>query len=149
VASFNQAGDLPHTAGRISRRFIKGIVAANRGRRGFTYTHHDLSKGENLPLLRFANRNGFRVNVSTESEAAADRAIAAGLPAVIAVPSTETRKTWHTPAGNAVLVCPAQRSDTKDVCKLPALREPGAPRGDRLCRPWHCQTQGRSGHRSR
>jgi hypothetical protein len=46
----NQAGDLPHSGGRISRRFIRGIVAANRGRRGFTYTHHDLSKGENLPL---------------------------------------------------------------------------------------------------
>jgi len=116
----NQAGDLPHSGGRISRRFIRGIVAANRGRRGFTYTHHDLSKGENLPLLRFANRNGFRVNVSTESEAAADRAIDAGLPAVIAVPSDETRKTWHTPAGNAVLVCPAQRSDTKTCanCQL-------------------------------
>jgi hypothetical protein len=116
----NQAGDLPHSGGRISRRFIRGIVAANRGRRGFTYTHHDLSKGENLPLLRYANRNGFRVNVSTESEAAADRAIAAGLPAVIAVQSDETRKTWHTAQNNVVLICPAQRSDTKTCsnCQL-------------------------------
>ena len=116
----NQAGDLPHSAGRISRRFIRGIVAANRGRRGFTYTHHDLSKGENASLIRYANRNGFRVNVSTETENAADHAIAAGLPAVLAVPSTETRKAWRTPAGNAVLVCPAQRSDTKTCadCQL-------------------------------
>ena len=117
----NQAGDIPHNGtGKISRRFIKGMVAANRGRRGFTYTHHDLTKGENLSLIRYANRNGFTVNVSTETEAAADRAIAAGLPAVIAVPSTETRTTWRTPAGNAVLVCPAQRSDTKTCsdCQL-------------------------------
>lgn len=116
----NQAGDLPHSAGRISRRFIRGIVAANRGRRGFTYTHHDLSKGENASLIRYANRNGFRVNVSTETESAADHAIATGLPAVLAVPSTETRKAWRTPAGNAVLVCPAQRSDTKTCadCQL-------------------------------
>lgn len=116
----NQAGDLPHTAGRISRRFIRGIVAANRGKRGFTYTHHDLSKGENASLIRYANRNGFRVNVSTETESAADHAIAAGLPAVLAVPSTETRRSWRTPAGNAVLVCPAQRSDTKTCadCQL-------------------------------
>ena len=114
------AGDLAHTAGKISRRYIKALVAANRGRRGFTYTHHDLSKGENLSLIRYANRNGFTVNVSTESEAAADRAIAAGLPAVLAVKSDETRKTWHTPAGNTVLVCPAQRSDTKTCsdCQL-------------------------------
>ena len=109
----NVSGDLAHTAGRISRRFLRGLTAANRGRRGFTYTHHDLSKGENLALIRQANRQGFRVNVSTESEAAADRAIAAGLPAVLAVPSTESRNTWRTAAGNAVLVCPAQRSDTK------------------------------------
>jgi len=116
----NQAGDLPHSGGKISRRFIRAIVDANRGRRGFTYTHHDLTKGENLPLLRYANRNGFRVNVSTESEAAADRAIEAGLPAVMACPSTETRNTWRTLAGNAVLVCPAQRSDSKQcaTCEL-------------------------------
>lgn len=114
------AGDLAHTAGRISRRYIRALVAANRGRRGFTYTHHDLSKGENASLIRYANRNGFRVNVSTETESAADHAISAGLPAVLAVPSTETRKAWRTPAGNAVLVCPAQRSDTKTCadCQL-------------------------------
>lgn len=116
----NQAGDLPHSNGRISRRFVRGIVAANRGRRGFTYTHHDPSKGENAALIRYANRNGFRINVSTETETAADHAISAGMPAVLAVPSTETRRSWRTPAGNAVLVCPAQRSDTKTCadCQL-------------------------------
>ena len=108
----NQAGDLAHTNGRISRRFIRGIIEANKGRRGFTYTHHDLTKGENLSLVRQANRQGFRINVSTESELAADNAIAAGLPAVITVPSNEERTTWRTPANNTVLVCPAQRSDT-------------------------------------
>jgi len=116
----NQAGDLPHTAGRISRRFVRGLTAANRGRRGFTYTHHNLTKGENLALIRQANRHGFRINVSTETETAADSAIAAGLPAVLAVPSTETRKTWHTAQNNVVLICPAQRSDTKTCanCQL-------------------------------
>lgn len=116
----NQAGDLPHTAGKISRRFLRGIIAANSGRKGYTYTHHSLTIGENLPLLRQANRQGFTVNVSTESEAAADSAIAAGLPAVLTVPSDETRTTWQTAAGNRVLVCPAQRSDTKTCadCQL-------------------------------
>ena len=116
----NQAGDLPHTGGKLSRRFVRAIVDANRGRRGFTYTHHDPTKGENAALIRYANRNGFRVNVSTETEAAADRAIAAGMPAVLAVPSTEARTSWRTPAGNAVLVRPAQRSDTKTCsnCQL-------------------------------
>lgn len=116
----NQAGDLPHTAGKISRRFMRAIIAANSGRKGYTYTHHSLTIGENLPLLRQANRQGFTVNVSTESEAAADSAIASGLPAVLTVPSDETRTTWQTAAGNRILVCPAQRSDTKTCadCQL-------------------------------
>lgn len=107
----NQAGDLPHVAGKISRRFIKAIVDANRGRRGFTYTHHDLHKGENLALVRYANRSGFRINISTESESAADSAVAAGLPAVLAVSSNEERTHWRTAAGNVVTVCPAQRKE--------------------------------------
>jgi len=116
----NQAGDLPHTAGRISRRFMRAIIAANRGRLGYTYTHHSLNVGENLQLLRQANRQGFTVNVSTESESAADSVIASGLPAVMTVPSGETRTTWQTAGGNRVLVCPAQRSDTKTCsdCQL-------------------------------
>ena len=116
----NQGGDLPHTAGKISRRFMRAIIRANRGRNGYTYTHHDLKQGENLSLIRSANRHGFTVNVSTETETAADEAIAKGLPAVLTVASDETRTTWQTAAGNRVLVCPAQRSDTKTCadCKL-------------------------------
>ena len=116
----NQAGDCPHTMGRISRSFIKSMVASVKHLKAFTYTHHDVKLGENLSLLRYANRNGFTINVSTESEAAADDAISAGLPAVMVANSDETRTTWHTPAGNTVLVCPAQRSDTTTCadCKL-------------------------------
>jgi hypothetical protein len=116
----NQAGDLPHTAGKISRAFIKSMVASVKHLKAFTYTHHDIRKGENLSLLRYANRNGFTINVSTESESAADNVISAGLPAVMVANSKEARTTWHTKGGNVVLVCPAQRSDTKTCadCKL-------------------------------
>jgi len=116
----NQAGDLPHTAGRISRTFIKRMVQSVSHLKAFTYTHHSLKLGENLQLLRYANRNGFTINVSTESESAADDAIAAGLPAVMVADSSESRTTWHTKGGNIALVCPAQRSDTKTCadCKL-------------------------------
>ena len=116
----NQGGDLAHTAGRISRTFIRKMVKSVKHLRAFTYTHHDIKKGENLSLLRYANRNGFVINLSTESEAAADDAIAAGLPAVMVVPNDEERTNWRTPAGNMVLVCPAQRSDsaTCATCQL-------------------------------
>jgi hypothetical protein len=112
----NQVGDIVANGGRISRRFLRGLIAANRGKRGYTYSHHDLALGENLALIRQANRQGFTINVSTESELAADRAVAAGLPAVVAVPSTETRTAWDTPAGNRVVVCPAQREGSTVDC---------------------------------
>jgi hypothetical protein len=42
--------------------------------------------------------------------------VAAGLPAVVAVPSTETRTAWDTPAGHRVVVCPAQREGSTVDC---------------------------------
>ena len=110
----NQSGDLPHSAGKISRRYLVALldVIKRRKLRAWTYTHHDLAKGENAELLRRAFRSGLTINVSTESVAAADAAIAAGLPATITVPSTETRSTWRTPDRNLVMVCPAQRRET-------------------------------------
>jgi len=110
----NAAGDLPQTMGRISRRYLTALsdVVKDRALKAWTYTHHDPASGENAALIRRAQRSGLTINVSTETESAADRAVAAGLPAVLACPSSETRNTWHTPAGNVVLVCPAQRRDT-------------------------------------
>jgi hypothetical protein len=108
-----QAGDMPHNAGKISRTFLRALIDANHGKRGFTYSHHSLTTGENLSLLKMANRQGLTVNISTESEEQADAAVSAGLPAVVVVPSNESRTTWHTSGGNVVLICPAQRSDTK------------------------------------
>lgn len=119
LTRLHQAGDLPHVRGRISRRFVRGIVAACKNLKAYTYTHHALNLGENLSLIRYANRQGLTVNISTETESAADHAIASGLPAVLAVDSDETRDTWHTPAGNVVLVCPAQRRNTDcATCQL-------------------------------
>ena len=111
----NQAGDLVASAsGRLSRAFLNGLLAVVKARRlqAWTYTHHDHTLGDNGQLLRRANREGLRINVSTETEESADRAIASGLPAVLAVSSKETRTVWRTPARNLVKVCPAQLRDT-------------------------------------
>ena len=122
----NQAGDLPHLAGRISQRFILGMVKANRGKRGFTFTHHKLTIGQNFRLVKFANRSGFRVNISTETESAADAAVSLGLPAVVAVNSAESRAGWQTAGGNRVVVCPAQTREDMDCkrCQLCHHRPP-------------------------
>ena len=111
----NQAGDLVASAsGRLSCAFINGLLSVVKSRRlqAWTYTHHDHTVGDNGKLLRRANREGLRINVSTETEESADRAIASGLPAVLAVSSEETRTVWRTPGRNLVKVCPAQLRDT-------------------------------------
>jgi len=111
----NQAGDLvAGVTGRLSRAFLSGLVDVDKRRKlqAWTYTHHDHTRGENGALLRRANREGLTVNVSTETEESADRAIASGLPAVLAVNSHEARKVWRTAEGNLVKVCPAQCRDT-------------------------------------
>jgi hypothetical protein len=108
----NQGGDLPHNAGKISATFIRKMIISVKHLRAYTYTHHSLKLGENLSLIRKANRAGFTINVSCESERQVDDAISADLPAVVVVKSNETRTTWKTESGNTVIVCPAQRSDT-------------------------------------
>ena len=102
----NQAGDLPHNAGLIDYAKIAHLVVANTGKRGFTYTHHSLSS-HNVSILSRATRQGFTVNVSTESLDRADDAMAMGLPAVTVV-RNDTPVPKRTPAGNLVVVCPAQ-----------------------------------------
>jgi hypothetical protein len=115
----NQAGDIvdPNTA--TGRQMLSELVAANRGRRGFTYSHHRRGAVA-ITALRAATANGFTVNASCNSETEADAAIAAGCRAVFVVASGDTRVSWKTPDGNRAIVCPAQRFERMDcaTCKL-------------------------------
>ena len=114
------AGDIPsNNKGEISRTYIKGITEANQALKGYTYTHNRLDIGENISLLKTANKQGFTVNISTESEDAADNAVLNSLPAVIVVKSTETRRSWFTKNKNKILVCPAQTNGINCIdCQL-------------------------------
>ena len=111
----NTAGDLqdPSTvAGRVS---LAKLVDANKGRRGFTYSHHKLTSTV-AQFFRAATAWGFTINASSESESAADSAVAYGVRAVMAVPSTETRRFWQSAGGNRVVVCPAVTFPGKVTC---------------------------------
>ena len=68
----NVSGDIPHVMGYIVEDLLNMLVKANRGKRGYTYSHHDTKSGDNLKLLLEANRQGFTINASTESLEAAD-----------------------------------------------------------------------------
>ena len=104
----NQAGDLPHQRGRIDAAALDLLVAANHGKRGFTYTHHDASL--NADLLAVANMSGFTVNLSANNLHHADALAESGLPVVAVLPIEQTTNT-KTPKGRAVVVCPATVRD--------------------------------------
>jgi hypothetical protein len=114
----NQAGDLPQADGSIDAVKLGQLVAANAGRRGFTYSHH--RDAASIAWIRHANAWGFTVNLSANNLNDADMLAdhAAG-PVVVVLPSTQTANTV-TPAGRTVVICPAtQRDDVScATCQL-------------------------------
>lgn len=114
----NQAGDLPQTDNTIDAAKLGQLVAANTGKRGFTYSHH--RDAESINWIRHANAWGFTVNLSandlTDADTLADHA--AG-PVVVVLPSTQTTNTT-TPKGRTVVVCPATQRDNVScaTCQL-------------------------------
>lgn len=100
----NEAGDLDFET-------LERLVAANSGRRGFTYTHHVPTQNpRRLAELRAANANGFTINLSADNGQIADRYVALGLPTVVVLPMS-AENVSYTPAGNKVVACPAEKSE--------------------------------------
>lgn len=114
----NQAGDLPQIDGTIDAVKLGQLVAANAGRRGFTYSHH--RDAASIAWIRHANQWGFTVNLSANDLNDADMLAdhQAG-PVVVVLPSTQTANTM-TSKGRAVIICPAtQRDDVScATCQL-------------------------------
>lgn len=106
----NEAGDiLADESGNIDAGFLSGLTDANKGRRGFTYTHHKLTP-HNVAAITAANAGGFTVNVSTNNVQHADtvRGQYPGLPIVTIVAEWHGKQTLQTPGGNTVVRCPAE-----------------------------------------
>lgn len=107
----NVAGDLPSEGyGLIDRMALHSLTWANGGKRGFTYTHHDLNH-LNVGRIREANKLGFTVNVSANSaQEATDIVRVHELPTVCILPKDETRKSFDVD-GVKVVTCPAVLRD--------------------------------------
>jgi hypothetical protein len=124
----NQAGDLPHTGGKVDAKALRELVKANLGKRGFTYTHHNaLQSAHNRKAIADANRDGFTINLSGNNLRHADQLaeLDAG-PVVAVVPSSVVGKAdITTPAGRKVVVCPATYKDDVScaTCGLCAVRD--------------------------
>jgi len=108
----NQAGDLPHTDQRIDAAAMRDLISANDGKRGFTYTHHDMAISANREIVRECNASGFTVNLSADNLGEADQLKALGVgPVVVVVAADTAERKLSTPAGNRVVVCPATYRD--------------------------------------
>lgn len=105
----NQVGDLPGDGHRIDGTALRKIVQANRGKKGFTFTHYSPLDADNARAVVYANAFGFTVNLSAENLAQADVYAALG-PTVVVLPEAAT-KNLRTPAGRKVVVCPASVSN--------------------------------------
>lgn len=113
----NVAGDLPGQGEQVDAYALGQIVKANRGRKGFTYTHK--KSPEAITWAKHATAWGFTVNLSADDAAEADALAATGAPVVCLVPM-DTPKHTTTPQGRPVLVCPAQTTEgmTCSLCQL-------------------------------
>ena len=113
----NQAGDLPGDGTTVDPVRLGQLVAANIGRRGFTYSHY--RDGASLSWIKTANEHGFTVNLSANDLHDADTLADTGAGPVVVLPSTQNENTT-TPAGRRVVVCPAtQRDDVScATCQL-------------------------------
>lgn len=107
----NQAGDLLKNKDEtINLTFLKGLIEAAKGKKMFTYTHHDMSKKKNREAVKMANQSGFTINLSANNLDQADEYVKMGIaPVVSVVPANFEGK--FTKAGNKVVVCPATQSE--------------------------------------
>ena len=110
----NQAGDLPGENQAIDAAALGKLVAANVGRRGYTYTHKPVLDSQggaaaaNREAIAAANRAGFTINLSANGLKHADKLAALGIAPVTTLCPDEVPENRLTPDGRKVVICPAQ-----------------------------------------
>ena len=126
------AGDLPGENNLINRDMLAGLVKANKGKRGFTYTHKDMTVKENRDAVASANAAGFTVNLSGNNPDHADSLKALGIGPVVTVLPREIDgnaiRSLETKGGNRIVICPATYRDNV-TCQSCGLCQ----RADRTC----------------
>lgn len=135
----NQAGDLPGDGEILDKKACESLSAANTGKRGFTYTHYEPSKGNNINIVNSMNKSGFTVNLSgnNETHAIALKKKYKSAPVVTVVKSDhfENKKHSYKKEGVTFVQCPAdynEKVNCKD-CKLCAVPQ----RKSVICFPAH------------
>ena len=117
---FGVVGDLPHSEGLIDTQMLDGLVKANQGKRGFLYSHHDISIPENQEAIAAANARGLTINLSADSLEDVDRKYRLGIGPVVSILPREAGKVTRTEGGVRIVACPAAQNKeiTCSVCGI-------------------------------
>lgn len=104
----NVAGDLAsNNKTTIDRTTLRLLTEANKGRRGFTFTHYDvLTNLANRQAVKKANENGFIINLSANSLDHADQLAELRIAPVTVILPQEIEHNTVTPSGRTVVICP-------------------------------------------
>lgn len=104
----NAAGDLiSNNKSTIDGAALRALVDANKGRRGFTFTHYDtLTNLANREAIRHANENGFTVNLSANSIDHAEKLVDLRIAPVTTILPATVHKNLRTRKGRTVVICP-------------------------------------------
>lgn len=126
----NQAGDLPGDRDAIDSAALARLVEANRGKRGFSYTHKPVGPSHwqhvaNARAVERANRGGLTINLSADSLDEADALADLGIGPVTVVLPEDAPRHSRTRSGRHVVVCPAQEHEdmTCERCRLCAVAD--------------------------
>jgi hypothetical protein len=107
----NQAGDLPGVGDVIDAGALAELVQANKGKRGFCYTHKPVfgpHADANRRAIATANAAGLTVNLSANNVAEADKLADLDLAPVVTILPSDAPDAGLTPAGRRWIVCPAE-----------------------------------------
>lgn len=125
----NQVGDLPGKSRAINKRDLFRLVAASRGKKGFTYTHKEVL-GKNITakinreLIKEANNSSFTINLSADGLEHADQLLKLKIaPVTVTLPSAFQGRSFRTPGGTKGIICPAvtREGTTCATCGLCAI----------------------------
>ena len=104
----NQAGDLPGDGQQLDGDACEKLTAANKNKRGFTYTHYKPETNGNGIIIKAMNAAGFVVNLSGNSMDHAIKLSKTAAGPVVAV-TEETKRGAFKYKNKSFVQCPATR----------------------------------------
>jgi len=135
----NQAGDLPGNGKKLDKKACDDLSKANKGKKGYTYTHYDPSLYNNSKVIQSMNNAGFTVNLSGNNAAHAielkKKYKSAPVVSVVSSNHFDNRKNSYKKNSVHFVRCPADYNDKVNCksCKLCAM----PTRKSVICFPAH------------